>query len=344
MDKKLFRAGVNLRPLAAGTEHPALELPFTAVIDGRRFHGKSLSLLSAKVTGLIDPHAAGQPQLMALMFEFDGFSVTLTVQAIARDRANDLGEVDFDFTQPAGTHLPQLRHILNAWIAGDLVALGETIGVAGAAPVRPAPQPTPQSSHFWNKAAIVAASFGLAAIVGALVYQQRFVQPVAGFGTAMLHGQTLRATASGQIAFLDLTARQGQVVMAISTISGDVLSLNMPCDCAANSLGLRQGATVLVGEPVLSLSSRDAQLIVMATLTPQLGFDLARGDQAELILPDGRTVAASAQQDLGADVIFTPSVTLPENLAGAPIKLRLVRTDGLGGKALINLRNWLFSL
>lgn len=346
MDKNLlFQNGSKIRPLAAGNEHPMLDLPFMAIVDGRRFHGKSLSLISAKVAGLIDPHAAGQPQLMSLLFEFDGFCVTLVVQATARDRPNGLGEVDFDFTQPAGAHMPQLRHILNAWIAGDLVSLGATIGVANSAPARPASAPPAQTGgHFVYNAAIAAASFGLAAIVLTLIYQQRFVQTLPEFGTAMMQGETLRATASGQIAFLDLAAPVGQVAVAISTISGDILSLTMPCECTANSLGLRVGSTVLQGEPVLNLAQQGAQVVVMVPNSPKLNFDLARGDQPELILPDGSAVLATAQRDLGAAVMFTPRLPLPAALAGAPVKLRLIRTDGAVGAGLVNLRNWLFSV
>jgi mannuronan synthase len=345
MDKNLlFQMGPQIRALAAGNDHPALEIPFSAMIDGRRFHGKSLSLVSAKVTGLIDPQAASQPHLLSLMFEFDGFSVTLVVQATARDRPNDLGEVDFDFTQPAGAHLPQLRHILNAWIAGDLVSLGETISVANSAPPKPTPlHPAQTEGHIFYTSAIAAASIGLLALVLGLIYQQRYVQTLPDFGTVTLQGETLRAIASGQIAFLDLTAPIGQIAVAVTTTSGEVLSLTMPCDCVASSLGLRVGSTVLLGEPLLNLSAPDAQMVVMANMSPQLSFDLARGDQPELILPDGSFVSASAQQDLGATVMFVPDTALPAELVGAPIKLRLIRTSGFGGASLASFRKWLIS-
>jgi mannuronan synthase len=70
-------------------------------------------------------------------------------------------------------------------------------------------------------------------------------------------GEVLRATATGQIVFLDLAAARGDVAVAIQAASGDVQSLVMPCDCAVTANDLREGSTVLLGEPVAWLHSAD---------------------------------------------------------------------------------------
>ena len=46
------RLPVNLH---RGNDHPVIDLPFTAVIDGRQFRGRGLSLVAAYVAGLMDP-------------------------------------------------------------------------------------------------------------------------------------------------------------------------------------------------------------------------------------------------------------------------------------------------
>lgn len=130
----------------------------------------------------------------------------------------------------------------------------------------------------------------------------------------------------------------GQVAIAITTTTGDVLSLAMPCDCRADSLGLRVGSTVLTGEPILALSAADAAAVVQAVFPAELAFDLARGDRVELLLPDGSVVPATAA--LGQTDILIPTTALAPTLVGQPVQVRLIRQSGWVGAVITKLGLW----
>jgi alginate biosynthesis protein Alg44 len=326
----------TIASLSAGNDHPIVDLPFTAVIDGRQFRGRGLSLVSAHVVGLLGVSAPGVPRIVKLVFDFDGFAVTLVALADIRDSSRSKGEFDLNFNQPSGPHLPQLRHILNAYIARDLVSLGQVIGVAGTTPPIPAkPRTSGIARQYIQGSALAVLAVALIAVASTLIYQRSFVRLLPELGMITLQGETLRATANGQIAFLDLAAPVGQIALAISTTNGDVLSVTMPCDCHVSSMGLRVGSTVLTGEPILHLSAPDAGVVVQAKSPAALAFDLARGDQVELILPDGSSVPATA--DAGKNDLFIPKTPLDTTLLGQPVQLRLIRKGGALGQLVASI-------
>lgn len=334
-----------IAPLSAGYDHAMLDLPFTALIDGRQYRGHGLSLVSAQVVGLMGATTPGVPKIVRLIFDFDGFAVTLVVLADVREAPGGSGEVELNFTEPSGPHLPQLRHILNAYIARDLVTLGTVIGVAGTTPPKPAKSVTASSGRkVLQGTALVGLAFVLVAAAGGLIYQRSHVQLLPDLGTVMMQGETLRATASGQIGFLDTAAPLGQVALAITTSTGDVLSLTMPCDCVASSLGLAVGSTVLAGEPVLQLTKPDAGVVVLSIIPPALAFDVARGDRVELTLPDGSIVAATAQLNASQPAVLTPATALPTALIGAPVQVRLIRQGGWLGPQIAAARQWFLAV
>jgi len=312
--------------LSEGNDHAVIDLPFTAVIDGRPFRGHSISLVNAHVAGLLGKSASAAPRFVRLVFDFDGFSVSLVTLADVRGSPGGKGEISLDFTHPSGPHLPQLRHILNAYIARDLVSLGQVIGVAGTTPPKPVKVATAGTGRkYLQGTALALLAVTLIGMAGALIYQRNFVQLLPDLGIVTLQGETLRATASGQIAFLDTAAPKGQVALAITTSNGDVLSLAMPCDCTATSLGLRVGSTVLAGEPILQLTTQDAVAVVQVVVSPDLAFDLARGDRIELSLPNGNKMAATALQGAGPNAVLIPSIPLDPTLVGQPVRVRLIR-------------------
>lgn len=326
--------------LPGGNDHPVVNLPFTAVIDGRQFRGRGLSLVAAYVAGLMDPSALNATRIVRLMFQFDGFFVTLVVDVEVREGAPGSGEAELIFIHPTGTHLPQLRHILNAFIAGDLVGLGQTIGVAGTATPKGAKATgTPESRQTLRRlvggVSVGLFSLALIAVVGTLAYQRMFVTLVPTLGTVISTGEVMRATTTGQIAFLDLTAGKGDVVIAIQAVSGDVQSLVMPCDCVVTSNGLREGSTVLIGEPVLQLASDGDQLLVAAVLPPAILFDLASADQIELSFPGGGTALATIEPagltPAWADeqvVLLRPDAPMDAGRVGEPVQMRILRGSG----------------
>lgn len=339
--EKLFLPKASRLPgnLPAGNDHPVVDMPFSAVIDGRQCRGRGLSLVAAYVSGLMDPAILNATRIVRLMFQFDGFAVTLVVDALVREGVAGSNEAELIFVNPTGPHLAQLRHILNAVIAGDLVGLGQTISVAGMASQKGAKPVAPPESRFSSRrvlgaVALGALSLALVAVAGSLAYQRLFVTLVPTLGTVISTGEVMRATATGQIVFLDLTAAKGEVGVAIQSASGDVQSLTMPCDCAVTSNGLREGSTILIGEPVLQLLATTDEYLVAATMPADMLFDLAASSQIELTYPDGSTALASVEPARAAQattepqqVLLRPEAALDAARIGAPVQVRILRGD-----------------
>lgn len=327
--------------LSGGNDHPVVDLPFSVRIDGRQLRGHGLSLVAAHVSGLLDPAVLNTTRIVRLAFQFDGFAVTLVVDAMVRDLAPGSGEAELVFVQPTGPHLPQLRHILNAYIAGDLVGLGQTIAVAGtAAPKDPKGASEPQRGRVAGVAAITLLSLALATVAGTLAYQRMFITLLPAFGTVVSSAEVMRATTTGQIVLLDPLAGAGDVAIAIRAASGDVQSLLLPCDCRFSSNGLREGSTVLIGEPVLSLSDADDHWLVAAEIPAAVLFEMGPTDRIELTFPDGATAFATpepfalaglAPGELSRSVLLRPDTPLDPDRAGAPVRIRILDDIGLFG-------------
>lgn len=353
----LIRPPVNLQ---GGNDHPVVDLPFIAVIDGRQFRGRGLSLLAAYVAGLMDPAVLNTPRIVRLMFQFDGFSVSLVVDALMREGAPGSGEAELIFVNPTGPHLPQLRHILNAFIAGDLVGLGQAIGVAGTAAPKAIKSAKPLERQLSFRRVVGGASVGLftlalLAIAGTLAYQQMFVTLVPNFGTVVSTSEVMRATATGQVVFLDLTAREGEVAVAIQANSGDVQSLVLPCDCVVTAQGLREGSTVLIGEPVLQLVSAEDQRLVSVVIPPAMLFAFSGADQIELTFASGAQLVAvaepaQAQPTAAANgeavqtLLLRAETPIAADLIGQPVEIRIRHDGGVFGGWVASTRAFAINL
>lgn len=329
LDRAVARAG--------GNDHPVIAIPFTAYIDGRQFAGKGLSLVEAHLTGLADQTLEGGIRLVRLAFEFEGFSVSLT-PLMRIDRVS-LGQLSLHFTEPTGPHLPQLRYILNDYIAGDLASIGAVIRAgglqgadAGAVPRPPRTQGQRIRSGVGTVFVLSAAAI-LLATSWFLIEKRLLVTEFAPLGQLTAEGQTLRAVADGQIVFIDPEAAKGDVVIAIAATSGETLSLAMPCDCDVLALGIREGSTVLSGEDLLRLTEAAAPTVIEIDLPARDTIGLSAQGAAEFRLAGGGwrdavllDIGPAAQGDSGTvPVRLAPSAALDPGSIGSLVEMRLVR-------------------
>ncbi len=323
--------------LGGGNEHPLIDIPFSVYVDGRQYAGQGISLLEAHVVGLADPALENQERLVRIAFDFGGFSVSLhpTVR-ILRDGPQRLV---LRFTQPTGDHLPQLRHILNDYISGDLTSLGTIIRA------NPVGQPKAGGTRsaragVWSivrrllgTAVVLGLALLLLALAAMLIGQRLLVTRLASPGQLVIAGETLRAVADGQITYLDLEAPEGEVAFSIASISGETLSYAMPCDCEALSAGVAEGSTVLAGEPILTLVEGIPSTVVDASIPVAALFDLQQAGGAEMQLADGRAVfgeltehspVTTAEDEL-VQVRLAPVQPIEVELAGQAVELRIRR-------------------
>lgn len=339
MDTPTSAVAAQAPALQGANDHPVFDIPFTADVDGRRFQGTGISLVEAFATGLLDPQIAGETRLVKLSFAFAGFSVGLVVNAtVTKADAGD-GTVRIAYVDPAGAHLPQLRHILNAYVAGDLISLGNSIGIATSAaeatrPPTGAPDTKAERRRRAGMAATLVLSAALIAGGGSLLHNRAYSVAVPTPAFVVQSGQTLRAVAAGQLEYLNTDAAKGEIAFAIRATSGQTLSVAMPCDCAARATGAQPGATVLAGEPVLFLAPETSEIAIGASVAPELLFDLAAAEHIEFTLADGAqlraTLAPGPQHETAASkadalipITLTPEVALPPDRIGQLVRLRI---------------------
>ena len=274
------------------TEHPVLPIPFSAQVGDQKLKGVGISVTAAYVAAPQggDSSLVGSRHVTKIQFDFKGFSVTIfpevTVTGI-RD-----GELTLQFMDPAGAHLPQLRYILNAFIAGEFVSLGSMMGYTG--PTTPGEQKGQQAKdgrRNWRRVgtlAISAVAIGLAAWTIFQRYTVSYEQRPVFISRA---GNDMRATTGGQISFLNPAAMQGDVIYSIAANTGDVLNFKKPCDCEVLvNKEIYEGATVLPSDPILTLFDSSFDIRVQTHMSIEGLSRAMNGDSIYLEMNDGREV------------------------------------------------------
>lgn len=316
-------------------EHPLVQMPFTVLIGTRQLKGESLSLTRAHASGLMPRTPEERATPVSLRFDLEGFSVSLYLEArISTADPSEDGRVVLHFTDPTGTHLPPLRYLLNSYIAGDVVSVGGLLGYTG--PVSVKAQPAAAARPVLHRLGGIARRglvLGLTAalvVVAAGIVHERLVYAYEPRPVILTEGgQTMRATAAGQLSYVDPKARAGEVVYAILANSGDLLSVKMPCDCRIAPLdAFASGATVLPGTPLLDLLQSQGTLSAVTEITFEGSARALAGDAAQLVLEEGRVVPVTLE-------------LLPAAATGAalqPVRLTLPQAPDLQSGSSARLR------
>lgn len=329
-------------------EHPVIRIPFNVVINGRSFQGNGLSIVGAEATGLIDPQLHGRVQVVMLVFNFPGYAISLPVDAAIGAGSPEAGTVTLRFLEPTGPHLPQLRYILNSYVGGELVGIDGMIQAADRdQPSRPA-EASGTATKSARRTLIQGVRWGafaglgllLAGFVGVKLYERLFVAPVTGLSTVTLAGMDLRAISPGQLDFVNLAAKKGEIAFAIRTTSGEVLAVSMPCDCVVAPGAAEGGATVLAGDTVMTVAPVDAPVVVSAQVDGHGLKMLASGALAEVHMPDGTVTSAALDltelpgllrtvtDGVAIPVDLIPTTPLKVAAVGQPVDV-LIKSDPL---------------
>ena len=321
--------------LAFQSEFPQVKLPFQISIGGLNLEGISISLTKALVSGRLPRDLEYQDELVSLRFDFDGFSVTLFADAILSQDTNDpSAPISVFFTHPTDGHLSPLRYLINSFIAGDTVTLGQLLST-GAAPSQLRPNPPKNVPRRIQVSMRVVALAGLGLLFGMvasdLVYQRLILSYEPRPLVISSSDQMLRATAAGQITFLNPGAAEGDIAFTLVSNRGEFFSLRMPCACESTIAGgLFEGATVLSGDPVLALQS-ESQPVVQADLSQAGLARFFRGDQAEVVTPEGRIQPVRLRLDTSTARPLA-TVVFPENakplVTGQIARLRFNKMNG----------------
>lgn len=317
-------------------EHPVLPIPFTVTFGDSRLKGTALSVAAAyaAIAGALDQRWVGQRAQVVLKFDFEGFSVSVPADITVAGSRNP-GEMTLQFADPLGPHLPQLRHILNSYISGDLVTLGSFLSYTG--PTKPkAARPiesTPLSRRI-RSVAVAAGSVAVIALAGWLMANRATTATEMRPVFITRDGQPMRATTAGQVSYLNPAAAQGEVLFSVNSNTGDVLNFQLPCDCAVElTAGMYQGATVLPEDVILTILPENAGVRVQTQISVTGLNRVMNGARAWLDVNEGPslpvTIRTSNATTLAAERgdIFVPVEIVTE--AGALTDADIGRTARL---------------
>jgi hypothetical protein len=322
-------------------EHPVIPVPFKVTLGDARLDGVALSVTAAYVAinGKVDPDWRGHREVVTLQFDFNGFSVTLFPEVVIAGSRND-GEMTLQFLDPAGPHLPQLRYILNSFIAGDFVTMNGMLNYTG--PQKPKTtlgDAAPTSKLRMRSMAVAVMSLTIIVAAANHLYDRatQTLEPRPVFIERV--GQDMRATTAGQVVYLNTQAKAGEVVFSINSNSGDVLNFQLPCDCeVVVTQGIFEGATVLPIDVILTFFDSTVGVSVETQMSIEGLAKAMNGERAFLDINDGRSVparivvtsatnAAAASGELFVPVqIEVPPGVLTEEDIGKAARLRLSRS------------------
>lgn len=304
-------------------EHPELPVPFTAVIAGHRLQGCGLSVTAAYVDipGAFDTSWAGRREVVTLEFQFKGFAVTMNTEMIVAG-SRQHGEMTLQFRDPLGDHLPQLRYILNSYIAGDFVSMNGLLGHNGPVKPKDAKAEAADDSKRRMRSAAVAVISASLIVLAANVLLNRATQSYEMRPVFIERaGSEMKATTAGQVSYLNPQAKEGEVVFSINANSGDVLNFQLPCDCQVTlAEGIYEGATVLPIDAILSFFDSSVEPRVKTQMSLEGLSKVMSGERVFLEVNDGRTIPV--------DVVMS-SATNTASLRGDDfVPVTLVPSDG----------------
>jgi len=274
-------------------EHPVLPIPFKATLGDQKLEGAEISVTAAyvKIPGQMDPAWKGHRDVVKLQFDFAGFTMSLFPECVVTGSREE-GEMTLQFLDPTGPHLPQLRYIINTYIAGDIASVKGMLAYTGATQPKSVKGADPESRKITLKSVAVGAlSLFLITASAAFLYQ-RVTQSTELLPIFIEQAtQDMKATTAGQISYLNPDAQQGEVLFSINANSGDVLNFQLPCDCKVMVAdGIFEGATVLPIDDVLSLLQDGAGIRVQTQISVEGLAKVMNGEAAYLDLAEGRSL------------------------------------------------------
>ncbi|WP_108483580.1 hypothetical protein [Oceaniglobus ichthyenteri] len=323
-------------------EHPILPVPFTARFGDGKYYGTGMSLTAfyLKVPG--GAVEVGSEHIVKLEFNFEGFTIDLFPEVrISGVQGED---VVMQFIDPAGAHLPQLRYILNSFIAGDFVSLGSMLSYTGPAKPKAAKSDIGAGNvgvRSIRRIGAIALSVVLIAAAGATIWERYTTSYEPRPVFVARSGNDMRATSAGQISFINPDAKEGDVLYAISANTGDTLNFMLPCDCEFGLKdGIYKGATVLPSDPILTIFDNNTDVRVQSQMSIEGLTKAVNGEQVYLDLSDGRSVPVQViQTSATTEAALRGDLYMPVVLKAEPGALG---ADDIGKPARVRLTKQLF--
>lgn len=296
-------------------QHTRYKLPLKVRFNNQVYDAVDWSIGGVGIEGMDLDLGIGSVHSLALSFTFDGFNLTMRVNAEIRYVDRPRRRVGFRFIEMTERQLNLIQFVIDAHLAGEIVDGGEILevtrrdsmmparGAKAAAPVETRQEKIARiASRAASYSVIVGILLGILIFVASNVYDRLYiVRPAMATITGDLiviapqtAGQVGGLVRGGEVA-------AGETVFTITDGTGQATPVVSPCDCRVLSNAVQEGAVVRAGQTVATLVGANVQPIVAAAVDYDQLDRLSGGAVARIQYLDGTETTVE-------DVRFQPAV------------------------------------
>ncbi|MGO4386524.1 PilZ domain-containing protein [Microvirga sp. 2YAF29] len=303
-------------------QHPRYRLPMKCLYAGTQVQVIDLSIGGIGVRNGAFDAVPGCIVALTLIFPFNGYELTLPVQAEVRYVNEEHSRVGMRFANVSPRQHNLLRFVLDAYLSGEIVEAGDVLDVVSRrnegktrdVPQRPKPQGLKENAFHYGRnfagyAAVAAVTLLLVGFIASGIFQKLYIIPAQSAQiTADL--VTVPAPSSGQLTFVASgdEVQAGEPLLTIQGPQGsNSIVIDSPCDCIVQARYNRASNFVRDGAPILVLREKTSAPYITASIPQTEVLRFYRGAKAVIEYADGTTVR---------DVQVERLPTLPDNGAG----------------------------
>lgn len=328
-------------------QHARCAIPLTVYIDGRRYKVRSWSVSGFALHGLI-PKKQGEPFKSTLIFNFEQFDSSLTVEAelVWVKDSEQLCGCRFHNLSPHQQSV--LRYVMDAYTAGELVSLGDLIQIVRRDNFQ-APRKKNEATEklsgparlkqgikkFVGMGLILAALVSLLGFTVNSIYKRLFFVE-AQYATVDAPLVVIRAPQPSYFDPLQLTVnqqvRKGEPVASVELIGGGAVAIDSPCDCTLLAYQVMPRAFVATGEPLMTLLPSGRRLYIKAYVDAKDLKKIRLGNSAMVRFPDGNELPARIKRMQSSLSSVQRNASVLDKVSSRPISYSEVLLELTKGK------------
>ena len=283
-------------------QHPRYRIPVSVELDGWVYPAQEWSIDGFSIAGVHNAEKLESPLPVKFIFRFDGFSTNVDLKANIVHRHEPDKRLVCRFHNPSNQQLAILRAVIDAYLAGEFVLMGDLIYVVrqDRAVAKREDNAVDDASLATRLKRRLRRIVGLTALTGLFLgllgftvwvaYQRIYVvEGLAAVVSAPI--VVIRAPQPSYFEPVDLNGQerltQGEPLAYMELIGGGATTIDSPCDCTVLDYHALPRQFVGLGEPVATLLPEGAKPFLNVQFAAQTASKIALGDPALIRLSDG---------------------------------------------------------
>lgn len=283
-----------------------------------------------------------------MKFQFEGFQLLVPMQFEVRYANKGQHRIGCRFTNVEKRHIAIFQYLVSAYVAGEVVQIGDLLDVAGRNNYTTGPKKVPsvedtltpgqrasrKMKNVLRTALVAAVSLFLVGYLVTGFYERAFVVK-ASSGEVVADMISLDAPAGGKVNYvpmhLDTKVAKGDPLVSMMTDTGSLQSVDSPCDCFVKDRLMQNNQHANKDQSLLMLVPVDAKPLVRARVNYEDAVRIHQGQTAVLDLAgNGQRMngmvmniqGRDAKGGTGAIIEIQPEVPLMATQIDDPVAVR----------------------